>query len=83
MIWFEKNRSGSPWLKITPFGLRNLLGWLRDKFNNPEMIITENGYSDTAGNLDDMLRIYYYKHYINNVLKGIYIMKSLRDPVDR
>ncbi|XP_046643168.1 lactase-phlorizin hydrolase-like [Daphnia pulicaria] len=63
--------SGSPWLKITPFGLRNLLGWLRDKFNNPEMIITENGYSDTAGNLDDMLRIYYYKHYINNVLKAI------------
>ena len=26
--------------------------------------------SDTAGNLDDMGRIYYYKHYINNVLKG-------------
>jgi beta-glucosidase/6-phospho-beta-glucosidase/beta-galactosidase len=47
------------------------LVWLRDKFNDPEMIITENGCSDTAGNLDDMLRIYYYKHYINNVLKGI------------
>nr|CAH0099623.1 unnamed protein product [Daphnia galeata] len=65
--------SGSPWLKITPFGLRNLLVWLRDKFNDPEMIITENGCSDTAGNLDDMLRIYYYKHYINNVLKAIKI----------
>ncbi|XP_057373386.1 lactase/phlorizin hydrolase-like [Daphnia carinata] len=63
--------SGSPWLKVTPFGLRKLLVWLRDGFNDPEMIITENGCSDTAGNLDDMLRIYYYKHYINNVLKAI------------
>ena len=63
-------RSGSPWLKMTPFGLRQLLVWLRDRFNNPELIITENGSSDTAGNLDDMGRIYYYKHYINNVLTG-------------
>lgn len=51
--------------------MRNTLKWIRDRFNNPDIIITENGYSDNSGNLDDMMRVYYYKHNINNVLKGI------------
>lgn len=50
--------------------MRNTLKWIRDRFNNPDIIITENGYSDNSGNLDDMMRVYYYKHNINNVLKG-------------
>ncbi|XP_046643173.1 cytosolic beta-glucosidase-like [Daphnia pulicaria] len=63
--------SGSGWLKITPFGMRNTLKWIRDRFNNPDIIVTENGFSDNAGNLDDLMRVYYYKHNINNVLKAI------------
>lgn len=66
----SQSRSGSGWLKITPFGMRNTLKWIRDRFNDPDIIITENGYSDNSGNLDDMMRVYYYKHNINNVLKG-------------
>ena len=50
--------------------MRNTLKWIRDRFNDPEIIITENGFSDNAGNLDDLMRVYYYKHNINNVLKG-------------
>merc|ERR1712156_763002 len=34
---------------------------------------SDNGVSDNLGNLDDLLRIYYYKHYINNVLKAVKI----------
>ena len=52
--------------------MRNTLKWIRDRFNNPDIIITENGYSDNSGNLDDMMRVYYYKHNINNVLKGTF-----------
>ena len=51
--------------------MRSLLTWIKDTYGNPEILITENGFSDKAGNLDDFQRIYYYKHYINNVLKGI------------
>jgi lactase-phlorizin hydrolase len=51
--------------------MRNTLKWIRDRFNNPDIIVTENGFSDNAGNLDDLMRVYYYKHNINNVLKGM------------
>ena len=64
------SRAASIWLKITPFGLRKMPNFIKDKFNNPEILITENGYSDKEGYLDDAMRVYYYKYYINNVLKG-------------
>ena len=58
----------SSWLKVTPFGFRRLLKWLT-QYGKP-IIVTENGFSDFLGNLDDMQRIYYYKHYLNQMLKG-------------
>lgn len=64
------NRSGSGWLKVTPFGMRKTLEWIRDRFNDPEIIVTENGFSDASGALDDLQRIYYYKHNLNQMLKG-------------
>ena len=63
-------RAASSWLKIVPWGLRKLLNYLKDTYNNPPIIITENGYSDKEGYLDDAMRVYYFKYNINNVLKG-------------
>ena len=34
------------------------------------IVITENGVSDRIGNLDDLHRIYFFKHYLNQLLKG-------------
>ena len=69
--WFS---AASSWLKVAPFGLRRLLNWLKLNFD-PEgqvpIYITENGFSDSLGNLDDLHRIYYLKHYINQLLKGL------------
>ena len=70
--WYS---SGSFWLKVTPQGIRKTLNWIREKYDNPPVIITENGVSDNIGNIDDLSRIYYYKHYINNVLKAILLDK--------
>ncbi|CAG0896857.1 unnamed protein product, partial [Darwinula stevensoni] len=64
-------RTGSEWLKLYPQGIRKLLNYIKDRYGNPEVIITENGSSDRAGNLDDALRIYQLKHYINNILKAV------------
>ena len=64
------NRSASSWLKVVPWGLRNLLNWIKTEYNNPELYITENGVSDNSGTLQDDKRIYFYENYINNVLKG-------------
>ncbi len=49
------------------------MNWIRDHYGQDVQIyITENGFSDRLGNLDDLQRIYYYKHYLNQLLKGNY-----------
>ena len=51
--------AASVWLKVVPWGLRKLLVWIKEEYGNPEVIITENGFSDT-GELNDCRRINYY-----------------------
>lgn len=63
-------RSGSNWLKVTPFGLRKILNWIKIHYNNVPVYVTENGISDTNGSLTDLHRIHYYRTYINEMLKG-------------
>ena len=46
--------------------------WIKEQYGaDVPIYVTENGYSDRIGNLDDMHREYYFKHYINQLLKGI------------
>nr|8IN1_A Chain A, Beta-Glucosidase [Aplysia kurodai]8IN1_B Chain B, Beta-Glucosidase [Aplysia kurodai]BAX08664.1 beta-Glucosidase [Aplysia kurodai] len=58
------------WLKVNPWGIRKLLRWARDHYHNPEIIISESGRPDGEDLTDDG-RIYYYKYYINELLKAI------------
>jgi len=62
--------TASSWMRVTPFGIRPLLNFIRENYGDYDILITENGYSDYQGNTDDLQRIYYYKHYINNMLKA-------------
>ena len=64
-------KSGSFWLKVTPFGFRKLLRWIKEEYNNPPIYVTENGISE-RGTLDfnDTWRTHYYRSYINEALKG-------------
>lgn len=52
--------SSLPWLKVVPWGFRKLLNWIRITFNNPNVYVTENGFSDKGG-LNDQGRIEYHK----------------------
>jgi len=67
--WYQ---SGSSWLKVTPWGLRSTLNWIKKEYG-PEydIYITENGFSDKLGNIDDMQRMYYFKHYLNQMLRAV------------
>lgn len=66
--WIE---SGSFWLKITPFGFRKILKFIKDEYGNPPIYVTENGISERgAVNLNDIHRSHYYENYINQALKG-------------
>lgn len=56
--------------------MRKLLNWIKYKYGNPVVIVTENGVPDDdkhRGSLLDTQRIRYLTSYINNVLKGVLI----------
>ncbi|KAL5017255.1 hypothetical protein ScPMuIL_006844 [Solemya velum] len=63
--------SGSSWLKVTPFGLRKILNWIRNEYSNPPVYITENGVSDRSEELQDDDRVAYLRDYINELLKAV------------
>jgi beta-glucosidase len=69
----------SDWLFVAPSGMRNLLGWVRERYNNPIVYVTENGRDEAnkdesmplADQLKDPERIEYYHDYMQNVLLAI------------
>uniref|UniRef100_A0ACB8G1J9 Uncharacterized protein n=1 Tax=Sphaerodactylus townsendi TaxID=933632 RepID=A0ACB8G1J9_9SAUR len=63
---------GSFWLKVTPFGFRRVLKWIKEEYNNPPIYVTENGFSERGdGGFNDTQRTHYLKSYINEALKGV------------
>ncbi|KAK7499139.1 hypothetical protein BaRGS_00009686, partial [Batillaria attramentaria] len=63
--------SGSSWLRVTPFGIRRLVNWIRRQYGDVPIYITENGLSDRNASLSDEHRVYFYRNYINELLKAI------------
>lgn len=51
--------SASKWLQVVPWGFRRLLNFVRTRYGNVPVIVTENGVSDKDG-LKDIDRINYY-----------------------
>ncbi|XP_070490367.1 myrosinase 1-like [Chironomus tepperi] len=59
-------RAESSWLYVVPEGLRDLLIWIKNNYDNPTVIIAENGYSDT-GEIEDDKRISYIRKHLQAV----------------
>ena len=62
------------WLKMTSFGIRRILKYIKDHYGNPKVIITENGCTqagehDESGEraLEDYFRVDWYRRYLNEV----------------
>lgn len=64
----------APWHFVVPTGMRRLMNWIKDQYNNPEIFITENGYPD-GGALKDVGRVNYYRLYLIEILKAIHYDK--------
>ncbi|XP_015759806.1 PREDICTED: lactase-phlorizin hydrolase-like [Acropora digitifera] len=70
---------GAPsWLYCVPWGMRKILVWLKEQYNDPEIIITENGFSVSGEDdlplpaaLNDQDRVTYLRGYINEALKAV------------
>ena len=53
---------------VVPWGCKKLLNWIAKRYNNPEIVITENGcaYDDKIieGKIEDHHRLEFYKTYL-------------------
>ncbi|KAJ6312203.1 hypothetical protein OIU76_011993 [Salix suchowensis] len=72
------DRANSIWLYIVPRGLRSLMNYIREKYGNPPVIITENGMDDPNNALTpikdalkDAKRIKYHEAYLESLLASI------------
>ncbi|XP_011095300.1 putative beta-glucosidase 41 isoform X2 [Sesamum indicum] len=71
-------RAASSWLHIVPWGIRKLANYIKDKYGNPPVIITENGMDDPKRShralpkaLQDDKRINYHRDYLSNLSAAI------------
>ncbi|XP_020244353.1 beta-glucosidase 6 [Asparagus officinalis] len=72
------DRASSIWLYIVPKGMRSLMNYIKNKYNNQPVFITENGMDD-ANNifipmkdaLKDEKRIGYHNGYLGNLSAAI------------
>ncbi|XP_022139442.1 putative beta-glucosidase 41 isoform X3 [Momordica charantia] len=71
-------RAASRWLHIVPWGIRKLAIYLKHKYRNPPVIITENGMDDPNKRsiplkkaLQDDKRIRYHRDYLSNLSTAI------------
>ncbi|XP_026738673.1 myrosinase 1-like [Trichoplusia ni] len=67
----EWPKSNSTWLRVVPWGFRRCLNWIKNAYNNPKILITENGVSFEAG-LHDTKRVNYIDAYLRALHAAIY-----------
>ncbi|XP_060527146.1 myrosinase 1-like [Cylas formicarius] len=60
------------WVNDVPWGFRKLLNWVSEHYKRPDIFITENGWSDYTGELNDQDRIEYIGNYLSAILDAIY-----------
>lgn len=58
------------WIYDVPEGFRRVLKWVHNQYDNPEILITENGWSD-EGQLNDTDRIDYLRGHVKEVLRAM------------
>ncbi|KAK4789952.1 hypothetical protein SAY86_017256 [Trapa natans] len=72
------DRANSIWLYIVPHGIKSLMDYIKTKYGNPLVIITENGMDDPNNPftsikdaVKDPKRIKYHNDYLINLLAAI------------
>ncbi|OVA15361.1 Glycoside hydrolase [Macleaya cordata] len=71
-------QAASSWLRIVPWGIRTLSRYVKNKYGNPPVVITENGMDDPNSPfttlhlaLQDDKRISYHRDYLSNLSAAI------------
>ncbi|KAL4303604.1 hypothetical protein GQ457_10G028770 [Hibiscus cannabinus] len=71
-------KANSIWIYVVPRGMRSIMNYVKQKYGNPPVIVTENGYDDPnspfisiKNALKDEKRIRYHNDYLTNLLAAI------------
>ncbi|XWS58932.1 hypothetical protein CRYUN_Cryun08bG0076600 [Craigia yunnanensis] len=71
-------KAASDWLYVVPWGMRRVLNYIADTYNNPPIYVLENGMDDEENDtaplhemLNDQMRINFYKGYLAAVAQAI------------
>jgi len=71
-------RAASDWLYVVPDGMRQLLKYIKHRYNSPEIIISENGVDvpdehnmTVAQAINDTFRIEYFGSYLTAISQAI------------
>ncbi|XP_027794187.2 cytosolic beta-glucosidase [Marmota flaviventris] len=67
---------GVNWVYAVPWGIRKLLKYIKDTYNNPVIYITENGFPQRdPPSLDDTQRWEYFRQTFQEMFKAIHVDK--------
>ncbi|CAH2057011.1 unnamed protein product, partial [Iphiclides podalirius] len=64
-------KAASSWFWVYPQGLRKKLAWLKKNYGDIEVFITENGISTFSADLDDPVRVNYFRNHLEQVWLAI------------
>ncbi|GMJ07111.1 beta glucosidase 13 [Hibiscus trionum] len=72
-------KTGTSWIRMCPRGIRDILLYTKEKYNNPLMYITENGVGDTYKNISlplnealiDKGRVEYHRRHLSSLRSAI------------
>ncbi|XP_015164558.1 beta-glucosidase 18-like isoform X2 [Solanum tuberosum] len=70
--------TGAPWIFLYPQGMKKIVMYMRDRFNNTPVAITENGVAENddlntsiTDTLNDIHRVNYMHSYLNSLSNAI------------
>ncbi|KAF5307521.1 hypothetical protein FQR65_LT06876 [Abscondita terminalis] len=63
--------TASSWFKVVPWGFTNTFKWIKNRYGDVEIYVTENGYSDTES-VHDPERAKYFELYLTALLDAVH-----------
>ncbi|KAL3636856.1 hypothetical protein CASFOL_019155 [Castilleja foliolosa] len=71
---FIVEQTGLPNIFVVPRGMQEIVGYVKERYHNKPMIITENGYSSPVNEDDihqhDVKRIHYHQSYLARAIRN-------------
>ncbi|CAI0468208.1 unnamed protein product [Linum tenue] len=69
--------TGVDWIFVYPQGMENIVTYIKERYNNVPMYITENGFGQTQDLLNDVKRVDYMNSYLDALETAVGLAKNM------